>query len=100
MNDQDVAIDATEICGILLKALDGLAAGLIDTRAANKISKAVKCTNALLRARREGATGDQRGEFASILVELREADRVLTGLLARNPDATVAAEDLNASNDE
>ena len=40
MKDQDVAIDPAEILGVLLKALDGLAAGLIDTRTANGISKA------------------------------------------------------------
>ena len=100
MTDQEVAIDQAEICGILLKALDGFAAGLIDTRAAKRISQAVKRANALLGARREGATADQRGEFASVVAELREADRILTGLLERNPDATVPAEDLNASNDE
>ena len=100
MTDQEVAIDQAEICGILLAALDGLAAGLIDTPAAKRISKAVKRANALFRARREGATADQRGEFASVVAELREADRILTGLLERNPDATVPVEDLNASNDE
>ncbi len=100
MKDQEVAIDPTEICEILFKTLDGVAAGLIDTRTANRISKAVKRTNALLRAHLEGATADQRDEFAPILAGLREADRSLTSLLARKPDATVPVEDLNASNDE
>ena len=45
MKDQDVTIDPAEIRGVLLKALDGLAAGLIDTRTANRLSKAVKRTN-------------------------------------------------------
>jgi hypothetical protein len=53
-----------------------------------------------MRASHEGATADQRSEFASIVAELREANRMLTDLLARNPDSTIAAEDLNASNDE
>lgn len=100
MKDQDVTIDPAEIRGVLLKALDGLAAGLIDTRTANRLSKAVKRTNSLMRASHEGATADQRSEFASIVAELREADRMLTDLLARNLNSTIAAEDLNASNDE
>ena len=45
-------------------------------------------------------TDDQRSEFAAIVAELRDADRMLAGLLARKLDATIAADDLNASNDK
>jgi hypothetical protein len=100
MKDQDVAIDPAEILGVLLKALDGLAAGLIDTRTANGISKAAKRANSLMRASLKGAMDDQRSEFAAIVAELRDADRMLAGLLARKLDATIAAYDLNASNEE
>ncbi len=100
MNDQDATIDPAEIRDLLLKALDGLAAGLIDKPAADRLSKAVKRANALIGAPRDGATDQRRDEFASIVVELREADRTLSELLARPRDVTIAAKDLNASNDE
>lgn len=43
---------------------------------------------------------EQRSEFASIVAERRDADRMFDGLLARNLDATIALEDLSASDDE
>ena len=100
MNDQDSTIDPAEIRDLLLKALDGLAAGLIDKPTADRLSKAVKRANALMAAPPDRATDQGRGELASIVAELREADRTLSGLLARPRDATIAGKDLNASNDE
>ena len=83
-----------------MKALDSLAAGLIDKPAADRLSKAVKRANALIGAPLDGATDQRRDELASIIAGLREADRTLSGLLARPRDATIAGKDLNASNDE
>ena len=100
MNDQDVTIVQAEIRDLLLKVLDGLAAGLIDKPTADGLSKAVKRANALMGAPLDGATDQRRDELASIVAELREADRTLSELLARPRDATIAAQDLNAGNDE
>jgi hypothetical protein len=100
MNDQDATIDPTEIRDLLLKALDALAAGLIDRPTAERLSKAVKRAGGLIGAPRDAAADHRRGELAAILAELRQADRTLAELLARPRDATIAAKDLNASNDE
>jgi len=100
MNDQDATIDPAEIRDLLLKALDGLAAGLIDKSTADRLSQAVKRANALIDTPLDAAADDRRGELAAIIAELREAERTLSGLLSRPRDATIAAKDLNASNDE
>ena len=100
MNDQDSTLDSAEIRDLLLKALDGLAAGLIDKPTADRLSKAVKRANALIGAPLDGATDESRDGLAAIIAELREADRTLSERLARPRDATIAAKDLNASNDE
>ena len=100
MNDLDATLDSTEIRDLLLKALDGLAAGLIDKPTANRLSQAVKRANALIGAPLDAAADQRRDELAALVAELRKADRTLSELLARPRDATIAGKDLNASNDE
>jgi acyl-CoA reductase-like NAD-dependent aldehyde dehydrogenase len=79
MNDQDATLEPTEIRDLLLKALDGLAAGLIDKPAAARISAAVKRAGALMAT----PPADRRRALAALAAELRQTDRTLAELLAR-----------------
>ena len=96
--------------GGVIEALMALGPALrrndIDRKAANRLIKAAGRLNRELRARlrvsgEDDVTHEARlNRMSAAITEFRDARRALEGLDAAAPGLIVAAEDLNASNDE